>query len=184
VDCRKIAFAAVVSLAASGKRISVAAYAKAAGSSFQLQPLRAEGIKRSRTGTAIKHRKLATCQDVNALPLIAAPPVENSTAAASSIRRYFTEALRLARRHLFLERFHQSGLYIRRDGLRLEAFVYLDRALSRVQDHPAVGAVGDMLLQLLTNLAIHRIVQELAEFIQEVFTCKQIRRPPCAGRNV
>src|SRR6516162_9529293 len=49
------------------------------------QPFRASGKAPSRKMAATPERKLATCQAEKLAALMAAPPVENSTAAAASI---------------------------------------------------------------------------------------------------
>ena len=80
-DCRKIEFAAVVSLLASTNRITVAAYASPTSTVRRDKPRRAAGTNSRIAAAAIPERKLATCQLPSAQALIAAPPVENSKAA-------------------------------------------------------------------------------------------------------
>src|SRR3954452_12192240 len=82
-----MAFAAVVRRLAITKVSRVAAYAAAAGAMRQDHPRRASGIAASRTAAAIAERKPATCHDVSVTALMAAPPVENSTAAVTSSNR-------------------------------------------------------------------------------------------------
>ena len=50
----------------------------------RLQPRLARGIRIASAMAATRERKLATCQLLRVLPLIAAPPVENSSAAANT----------------------------------------------------------------------------------------------------
>jgi hypothetical protein len=52
-----------------------------------VQPPRAAGVMSQMAIAATPERKLAICQPLNAAALIAAPPVENSTAAARSCSR-------------------------------------------------------------------------------------------------
>ena len=76
-----------VSRFAITKAINVAAYAAATGAIRQLQPRRAWGSAASRTSAATPERKQATCQPVRVADLMAAPPVENRIAAATSSSR-------------------------------------------------------------------------------------------------
>jgi hypothetical protein len=55
-----------------------------------LHPRRASGSAASRNSAATPERKLATCHAVNVAALIAAPPVENSKAAAANNNRLRT----------------------------------------------------------------------------------------------
>ena len=90
VDCRKIALAAVVMRLASTKKIMVAAYAAATGTMDHVQRRRASGSTATSTSAAIPERKLATCQALSVMALMAAPPVENSRAALTSRSRLRT----------------------------------------------------------------------------------------------
>src|SRR4051794_31353910 len=82
-----MALAAVVSRLAITNVSRVAAYAAAAGAMRHDHPRRASGIAASRTAAAIPERKPATCHAVSVTALMAAPPVENSTAAVTSRSR-------------------------------------------------------------------------------------------------
>src|ERR1039458_6118684 len=82
-----MAFAEVVSRFAIANAIDVAAYAAATGAIRQFQPRRAPGSTASRTTAATPARKQATCQPVRVAALMAAPPVENRIAAATSSSR-------------------------------------------------------------------------------------------------
>src|ERR1039458_2106133 len=82
-----MAFAAVVSRFAMTNAISVAAYAAATGAMRKFQPRRGWGITASKTSAATAERKQATCQPVRDADLMAAPPVENRIAAATSSNR-------------------------------------------------------------------------------------------------
>ena len=94
-----MAFAEVVSRFAIAKATDVAAYAAATGAIRQLHPRRAWGNAASRTSAATPARKQATCQPVRVAALMAAPPVENRIAAAtSSSRLRIGEAVIAARR--------------------------------------------------------------------------------------
>src|SRR3954471_13763839 len=81
-----MALAAVVNLVAATKSVSVAAYARAAGAVHGVQAS-SRRYQISRTTAATPERKAETCAVENAATLIAAPPVENSTAAASAAKR-------------------------------------------------------------------------------------------------
>src|SRR5581483_9804644 len=85
-----MAFAEVVRRFASTNSTSVAAYAPAGGAIRHVHPRRACGSAISRNTAAAPERKLATCQAVSVAALIAAPPVENSNAAAASSSRFRT----------------------------------------------------------------------------------------------
>jgi hypothetical protein len=37
-----------------------------------------------------------------------------------------------------------------------------------------------VLLEFRANLSVHGVIEELAEFVKELLTCKQRRRPPFA----
>ncbi len=67
---------------------------------------------------------------------------------------------------------HLFGYYLRR-----HSFVNLDGFLGGVTDHPAVRALGNVRLQLLTKFYIRGLVEKIVELLQELFTCKQKRRP-------
>src|SRR5947209_2934768 len=82
-----MAFAAVVFLFARTYRISVAAYAHPIAIVRRVHRRRASGSRTNREAAASPERKHASCMADSADPLIAAPPVEKSSAAASSIRR-------------------------------------------------------------------------------------------------
>jgi hypothetical protein len=84
VACRKIVLADVVSLLATTKRISVAAYATDTSAVRGRMPRRASGSIRASATAAIPDRTHATCQPVIAVALMTAPPVEKRTAAATS----------------------------------------------------------------------------------------------------
>ena len=79
-----MALAEVVVRVASVNKTSVAAYAAAAGSSVQRQCRRPSGTKTASASAAMPERKLAICQGVIDMALMAAPPVENRKAAAIS----------------------------------------------------------------------------------------------------
>ena len=85
VDCRKMALAAVVSLVDATNKISIDAYAHA---DTEKRPASIAGAHRETQTTRRKppatEREQATCQAVRSLYLIATPPVENSTAAATA----------------------------------------------------------------------------------------------------
>ena len=87
VSCRKMAFADVVSLFAATNRTIVAAYAAPIIQTRHVHRVLAEGSAIESTAAAIPDRNPATCQLVSEEALIAAPPVENSSAAAISISR-------------------------------------------------------------------------------------------------
>lgn len=80
--------AEVVSLLASTKKIVVAAYAQPIATLRHFQFRRAFGNRSQSTAAAIPERKPATCQLVREHALIAAPPVENSSAAAKTRSRF------------------------------------------------------------------------------------------------
>src|SRR6266481_6015966 len=82
VDCRKIALAAVVCLFACTYSSVVAAYAKPTTMVRQLQPRRASGSRMRIVSIATPARQAASCQPPKLHHLMAAPPLENSTAAA------------------------------------------------------------------------------------------------------
>src|SRR5881394_1592484 len=75
-------FADVVSLLARTNRMRVVAYAAPTGTARHEYPRRASEVINPSASTAIPDRKLATCQPVSDVALIAAPPVENRSAAA------------------------------------------------------------------------------------------------------
>src|SRR5215218_631512 len=79
--------AEVVSLFAATNSTMVPAYATETGSTCHDHARRAAGRSRSTVSAATPERKLATCQLVSAVALIAAPPVEKSRAAARISRR-------------------------------------------------------------------------------------------------
>ncbi len=81
VDCRKIALAAVVCLFACTYSSVVAAYAKPTTMVRQLQPRRASGSRMRIVSIASAARHAASCQAPKLHHLMAAPPLENSTAA-------------------------------------------------------------------------------------------------------
>src|SRR5439155_15421990 len=87
VDWRKIVFAEVVSLFASTKSVTVAAYAIPTSAARAFQPRRASGRRIRSVTAAIPDRKLATCQLVSSHALIPAPPIENVNAAARTRSR-------------------------------------------------------------------------------------------------
>src|SRR5690242_18000940 len=82
-----MAWAAVVSFVARTNRITVAAYAHEAGAMRQDHPRRAAGRTARSATAATPDLKLATCHSVRVAILIAAPPVENSSAAPTSSSR-------------------------------------------------------------------------------------------------
>ncbi len=84
---RNTALAAVVSLFAWTKRMVVTAYAPPTSAARQVQARRASGTMTSTATAATAPRRPATCQPVKAHSLNAAPPVENSVAAARIRRR-------------------------------------------------------------------------------------------------
>ena len=61
--------------------------------------------------------------------------------------------------------------------LRSHPLVHLDSLFRGVADHPAVGALGYMSLQLPAKFFIRCLVEIVVEILQELFTCKQKRRP-------
>ncbi len=77
-----MAFAAVVKRFASTNKTRVAAYAAATGGTRHDHPRRASGMTNAKSKAATPERKLATCHPLSAADLIAAPPVENSSAVA------------------------------------------------------------------------------------------------------
>src|SRR3954467_2761183 len=82
-----MALAEVVSLFAATNITIVPAYATATGSTCHDHPRRAARSNRNTVSAATPERKLATCQLVSAVALIAAPPVEKSSAAPRISRR-------------------------------------------------------------------------------------------------
>jgi hypothetical protein len=82
--CRKIAFAAVVSVFAVTKRTSVAPKATPTASEEGLHHLRQLGTSHQRRSAARPERKPAICQLERLLSLIAVPPVEKNKAAPSA----------------------------------------------------------------------------------------------------
>ena len=87
VDCKKIALAAVVCLFACTYSSVVAAYAKPTSTVRQLHPRRASGSKTTIVSIAIVARNAASCHPPKLHHLMAAPPVENNTAAAIIFER-------------------------------------------------------------------------------------------------
>src|SRR6267143_5061642 len=81
VDCRKIALAAVVCLLACTYSSVVAAYAKPMTTVRQLQPRRASGSRMRIVSIATPALQAASCQPSKLHHLMAAPPLEKSTAA-------------------------------------------------------------------------------------------------------
>jgi len=79
--------AAVAFLLANTKKNSAAANAEATGSILGVQRPRALGRTTNRNKAAIPARNPATCHPSRLVALIAAPPVENRTAAAKSSSR-------------------------------------------------------------------------------------------------
>jgi hypothetical protein len=61
--------------------------------------------------------------------------------------------------------------------LGCHALVHLNCLLSGVADHPAVRALGDVGLKLAPQFDIGGFVEKIVELLQELFTCKQKRRP-------
>src|SRR5688572_7598087 len=88
-----MALAEVVSLFAATNDTMVPAYAADTGNTCHDHPRRAAGRRRSTTSAATPERKLATCQLVSAVALIAAPPVEKSSAAPRISRRLRVDAI-------------------------------------------------------------------------------------------
>src|SRR6266487_3419876 len=82
VDCRKIALAAVVCLFAWTYSSVVAAYATPTSTVRQVQPRRDSGTRTKIVISANAARNAASCHPPKLQNLIAAPPLENSTAAA------------------------------------------------------------------------------------------------------
>ena len=72
---------------ATAKEIVVAAYAHPTSSDRQFKPRRALGRKNNRATAATPARVQATCVPVKVVIFTAAPPVEKSSAAASTINR-------------------------------------------------------------------------------------------------
>jgi len=77
----------VVSLLASTKRMTVAAYASDGSATRGAQNRRAAGMRIQTTMAAMPERNEATCQEVSAQALIPAPPTEKSRAAARTCKR-------------------------------------------------------------------------------------------------
>ncbi len=86
VDCRKIAWAEVVSFVEVTNKISVAAYTAPMASVGHDQVMRPR-IQSSSAAAAMPDRMEATCIPEKAAILMAAPPVEKSTAAAMACNR-------------------------------------------------------------------------------------------------
>src|SRR5215217_2560497 len=82
-----MALAEVVSLFEATNITMVPAYVTATGSTCHDHPRRAARSSRNTVSAATPERKLATCQLVSAVALIAAPPVEKSSAAPRISRR-------------------------------------------------------------------------------------------------
>ena len=83
---RNTALAAVVSLFAATKVTKVSAWTTPTSMARQ-ETRRAAGTNASSMSAAMPARKLATCQLVKVVALIAAPPVENRNAASRTSRR-------------------------------------------------------------------------------------------------
>jgi hypothetical protein len=81
VDCRKIALAAVVCLFACTYSSVVAAYATPTTMVRQLHPRRASGSSSRIVSIASAARNAASCHAPKLQNLMAAPPLENRTAA-------------------------------------------------------------------------------------------------------
>src|SRR5215218_3225374 len=79
--------AAVVSRLARTKRVRQPAYATPTSAPPQVQPRRAAGVIIHRATAATPDRKLAICHPVKSAALMAAPPVENSSAAPANCKR-------------------------------------------------------------------------------------------------
>ena len=60
--------------------------------------------------------------------------------------------------------FSEAGLEGFGDGVRLAALIDLDRLAGGVNDHPAVRALSDVLLQLLAELGLDFAVQVIGDF--------------------
>ena len=82
VDCRKIALAAVVCLFACTYSSVVAAYEKPTTTVRQVHPRRASGSSTRMVSIASAARNAASCHAPKLQNLMAAPPLENRTAAA------------------------------------------------------------------------------------------------------
>ena len=82
VDCRKMALAAVVCLFACTYSSVVAAYEKPTTTVRQLHPRRVSGSSTRMVSIASAARNAASCHAPKLQNLMAAPPLENRTAAA------------------------------------------------------------------------------------------------------
>src|SRR5215510_14726484 len=82
-----MALAAVVSLLARTKRISVEAYANPTPSTRGVGRRRASGMSTNSVAAATAERRHATCHPARWTALITAPPEENNAAAASTSKR-------------------------------------------------------------------------------------------------
>ena len=87
-------------------------------------------------------------------------------------------ALRLARHFLF-ESGHEPGMDVWRHRIWVHAPVDLDSFLSRIADYPAIRAFVDVLFELRPDFGVRFLVQIIAKFVEELFTCKQRRHLPC-----
>ena len=64
-----------------------------------------------------------------------------------------------------------------RDVLLPHSLVDLDGFLGRVTDHKAVRTLGDVSFEPPAQLDVYGLVEVIVEFVQELLTGKQKRRP-------
>ena len=65
---------------------------------------------------------------------------------------------------VFAERFAQAALEGFGEGIGFAALIDLDRLAGRIEDHPAVGALRDVLLKLLAGRQLDLAVQVVGDF--------------------
>ena len=80
-------------------------------------------------------------------------------------------------RHLPFQGFDQPGVNVGRKHLCSHSLVDLNCLLGRVTHHPAVGTLRDVRFQLSAELYVRGLIEKVVELLQELFTCKQKRRP-------
>ncbi len=81
------------------------------------------------------------------------------------------------RSHLLVERHHQPAVDFRRNHLRLESFVNLKSFLRGIHDYEAIRTLRHVPFQVFPEFLIDRLVQVSVQFVKELFTGKQTRRP-------
>ena len=78
---------------------------------------------------------------------------------------------------MLLEGFLELFLKAFGDGVGFAPLENLNGLAGRINDDPAIGALGDMGLQLLAKLGVHIAVQVVGDFAQQLATGNQSSLP-------